>query len=101
MSNLPPLIRHLRRLIPPKQISETAKAAGIGKDTIYRWLMGDADPRLSLFEATLNARGYKLRIVPMTLTEKGKEVTSGQVFTVFVDTHKIDPGGAIKRANKS
>jgi DNA-binding phage protein len=62
---MPPLVRKLDRLIPRGKIKETAARVGCSDVTIYNWLRKGTDPRLSLFEAALNACGYKLSIVPM------------------------------------
>ena len=41
-----------------------AKRAGLGHDTIYRWLSGEREPRLSDLEKALSTLGYRLTIAP-------------------------------------
>ena len=61
----PPLVSLLEELILPKHINSTAALVGIAPVTLHNWFRHGRDPRLSLFEATLNAVGYRLEIVPM------------------------------------
>ena len=62
-----PLVNELRDLIPNRQVRNTARRIGIADTTVYHWWKG-TDPRLSIFEAALNAVGYRLAIVPMEET---------------------------------
>lgn len=41
-----------------------AKRSGLGHDTVYRWLSGEREPRLSDLEKVLNNVGYHMTIVP-------------------------------------
>lgn len=41
-----------------------AKRAGLGHDTIYRWLSGEREPRLSDLEKALTVLGYRLKVEP-------------------------------------
>lgn len=63
--NLPPLINFLRSIVPLGHEFDVAKKVGIHTVTINNWLAGKTDPRLSLFEASLNAVGHKLVIEPI------------------------------------
>ena len=64
LQNLPPLIKILEELVPRNKIICTAERAGISYITIRNWFYKGTDPQLSLFEASLNAVGYRLEIVP-------------------------------------
>ena len=63
--NIPPLVKMLEELIPRYKINRVAERAGISEITIRNWFNKGTDPRLSLFEASLNSLGYHLEIVPM------------------------------------
>ena len=65
MSNTPPLVAMLQELVPRGGMKKVADRAGIVDITMRNWFYHGTDPRLSLFEATLNAVGYRLEIVPM------------------------------------
>jgi len=63
--NTPPLVCYLQELVPYGERPKIARRAGIATVTMSNWFAGKTDPRLSLFEASLNAVGYRLEIVPM------------------------------------
>ena len=63
--NLPPLVKILEELVPRYKIKDTASRVGISHITMRNWFYKGTDPRLSLFQASLNAVGYRLEIIPI------------------------------------
>lgn len=60
-----PLVKKMYELVKadPRTQSELAQDVGINNSTLSGWT--HREPRLLTFEATLNAMGYKLEIVPI------------------------------------
>ena len=74
MRNLPPLLQKFKDLAGLKGRYEEivfADKVGVTDNTVRNWLAARVDPRLSLFNAALNAIGHRLVIVPI----KGDDVS--------------------------
>lgn len=62
-----PLVRKLYDLYREsgRSLLDVAGRTGVKDETIRLWFRSAKDPRLSYFEAALNALGHRIEIVPM------------------------------------
>ena len=62
--NASPLMKRFAQILELRQesIDTICRRAGISATAVYQWLKGNNSPQLDLFEAVVNACGYKLQI---------------------------------------
>ena len=57
-------------------MSEVARTAGVGRESLYKALQGEAQPRFSTVRKVMTALGVQLAVVPIKRTPAGKRPAS-------------------------